>query len=328
MWILWIGLVCLLLCSAVIITAFICYRMAFFVKKEDKIPKNEFDLPPGKIYEPYREQMVTWMKEVKQLPCNTYTVTSFDGLTLHGKYYECRKGAPIELMFHGYRGSAQRDLCGGVQRCFALGRNVLIVDQRAAGRSGGQVISFGINESKDCLVWIDLLKREFGDQVKIMLTGISMGAATVMMAADQASPDNVVGILADCGYSSPKAIIKKVITQMGLPADLLFPFVKLGAKWFGKFDLNEHDPLRAVQNSKRPILFVHGDTDDYVPCEMSQQLYACCGSEKRLHIVHGAGHGLAYLKDQATYLKVLAEFSALCGIPVDSYLQDHLCPLP
>ncbi len=308
------ALLLILLALVFILTVYICFRLAFFVKNTDKLPKQEFEIPPGKTYEPYRDQMVAWMKEVKKLPCREYTVTAFDGLQLYGKYYEYKPGAPIELMFHGYRGSAQRDLCGGVQRCFALGHNALIVDQRASGKSEGNVITFGIYESKDCLSWLGLLVKEFGSETKIMLTGISMGAATVMMVADKDLPQNVVGILADCGYNTPEAIIKKVITKMNLSANLLFPFVKLGAKWFGKFDLLSHSPLQAVQNSKIPILFIHGDADTFVPCFMSEQLYEACVSPKRIHVVNGAGHGLAYCKDPVQYLDILKEFSESCGM--------------
>ena len=120
-----------------------CYRTAFYVKEEDKIPKERYSIPEGKIYEPFRESMIGWMKETEKLPQQEFSITTFDGLKLYAKYYEYEPGAPIELMFHGYRGNAQRDLCGGVQRCFRLGHSAFIVDQRASGKSEGNVITFG-----------------------------------------------------------------------------------------------------------------------------------------------------------------------------------------
>ena len=120
--------------AAILLIAFGCFCMAFFVPKRD-VPNEEYSIPPGQVYEPYRDTMVAWMKEVRTIPFEAVSITSFDGLKLCGKYYEYAPGAPIELMFHGYRGSAERDLCGGVQRSFALGRSVLIVDQRASGQS-------------------------------------------------------------------------------------------------------------------------------------------------------------------------------------------------
>lgn len=294
--------------AVVLLIAYICFRMAFLAVPQTPLGPDEYSIPDGEIYEPHRDRMIAWMKEVRLLPCRDFLAQSFDGLTLYGKYYECAPGAPIELMFHGYRGNAERDLCGGVQRCFRLGRNVLLVDQRTAGRSDGNVITFGINEHRDCLTWIDVLINHFGPDVQIILTGISMGAATVVMAAGNPLPKNVVGVLADCGYSSPKEIIQKVIRDMKLPPTLAYPFVRLGAKLFGHFDLEDCSPLQAAARSNVPILFVHGENDDFVPCEMSHSVYDACASHKGIATFPGAGHGLSYLVDPEGYLQTLRDF--------------------
>ena len=288
--------------------SYICFRMAYYVDRKKDDTGEEFSLPPGEIYLPHHDQMVAWMKEVRRLPCQEVCITSHDGLKLYGKYYECRPGAPIELMFHGYRGNAERDLCGGVQRSFSLGHNALLVDQRTSGKSGGTVISFGINESKDCLRWVDFAIEHFGKDVRLILTGISMGAATVLLAGGRELPENVVGILADCGYSSPKAIIQKVILQLKLPAKLLYPLVRLGALLYGRFDPEEDSPLEAMKRCKLPVIFFHGEDDDYVPCEMSRENYAACASRKHLMTVPGAGHGLCYIIAPEEYLQALREF--------------------
>ena len=294
---------------AVRIVAYICYRMAFYADR--KPSEEEYPIPEGEIYEPYREQMVAWMKETWQMPHEDMEIVSFDGLILRGKYYECVPGGPIELMFHGYRGNADRDLCGGVQRCFALGRNTLIVDQRACGSSDGHVITFGIHESDDCHRWIAHLIKRFGPDVKIILTGISMGAATVLMASGEKLPPNVVGVLADCGYSSAKDIMKLVIREMKLPPNLCYPFVKLAARIYGHFDLEETSPMEAVKKSTVPTIFFHGDADAFVPCEMSRINYeACAAKKKKLVTAPGAGHGLSYPVLKQEYLKEAGAFFA------------------
>lgn len=301
----------------VLITSYICFRMAFYVSRKEDENAEEYPIPDGEIYEPYRDIMIGWMKETRKLCFEEFNITSFDGLNLHAKYYEYKPGATMEIMFHGYRGSAERDLCGGIQRCFSLGRNVLLVDQRTSAGSDGTVISFGINESKDCLAWIDFAIEHFGPDVKIILTGISMGASTVIMASGNDLPANVVGVLADCGYNSPRDIIKKVIRQMHLPADLLYPFVKLGAKIFGKFDLEEISPEEAIKNCKVPIILFHGESDDYVPCEMSKLNYDACTSPKQLITIPGAGHGLGYMLDPERYLNAVAIFFTENGVPTE-----------
>lgn len=293
----------------ILLAAYICYRMAFYASRKEDENADEYAIPEGEIYEPYRERMVAWMKKVQAMPHDQVSVRSFDGLTLWGKYYEFAPGAPIEILFHGYRGSAERDMCGAVQRCHSLGHSALIVDQRASGKSGGNVITFGVNESRDCLTWIEYVTARFGPKTRIILAGISMGAATVVMAAGRELPENVIAILADCGYTSPRDIIKKVIaTDMKLPPDLAYPFVKLGARLFGRFDLDELSSIETVRNTPVPILLIHGESDDFVPCDMSKRCHEASPASTRLFTVPGAGHGLAYLVDKAGYLETARNF--------------------
>ena len=303
--IVWVLLAALVLVLAI---SLLCFHMAFYVPKHGPVDPNEYPIPEGEIYEPFREKMVNWMKQTRKLPHQDFEITSFDGLKLHGRYYEYAPGAPIELMFHGYRGNAERDLCGGVQRCFALQRSALLVDQRASGRSDGNVITFGIKEHKDCLKWVDFMVEHFGPDVKIILTGISMGASTVLMAAGNPLPPQVKGVLADCGFTSAKAIMQDVIRQMKLPPQLVYPFVRLAARIFGGFDLEEDSALEAVKRAAVPIIFLHGDNDAFVPSSMSQENYDACASRKQLVLISGAGHGLAYPVDKQNYLKALDDF--------------------
>ncbi len=284
--------------------------MAFLVTQAQRDAVKEFDIPDGDIYEPFRDQMIAWIKEVRAMPHEELTVTAFDGITLHGRYFECSPDAPTELMMHGYRGGADRDLCGGVQRALAIGHNALIVDQRGSGKSGGNVISFGVNERRDAETWVKFMISHFGDGVKIILTGISMGGATVLMASGYSLPKNVIGVLADCPYSSAEEIIKKVIrVDMKLPPAIAYPFVRLGARIFGHFDLEELSPIEAVKRTSLPVILFHGGSDEFVPYGMSERIYAECASEKKkCVIIDGAGHGLSYLIDPDRYLKELGGF--------------------
>lgn len=289
----------------VLLIAYICYRMAFYAPRKQKADPEEFHLPIGDDYAPYREQMIAWIKETRALPHEDLSIRSFDGLTLCGNYYEYAPGAVIELMMPGYRGEAERDLCGGVQRCFSIGRSALIVDQRACGNSEGNVITFGVREYRDCLAWVDHMISHFGKDVKIILTGISMGAATVLIAGGQKLPENVIGIIADCGYTSAKDIIKKVIRDMKLPADIAYPFVRMGAKLYGHFDPEEVSPVESVKNCRIPVFFAHGEADGFVPCDMSRRNYESCGSSKVLLTVPGAAHGVSYIVDPDRYIEAL-----------------------
>lgn len=297
------------LAALTVLICYICFRMAFYASRKPENLADEFDIPDSSIYGGFRDVLVGWMKQVKALPQEDITIRSFDGLTLAGTYYEYAPGAPIEILFHGYRGHANREMSGAVRRCHSLGHSALIVHQRACGKSDGHVITFGVNESRDCLSWVDYVIGRFGPDCRIILAGVSMGAGTVVMAAGRGLPKNVIGILADCGYTSAKDIIKKVIAvEMKLPADLAYPFVRLGARLFGRFNIDELAPIDTVKVTPVPVLFIHGGQDTFVPCYMSQQCHAANPALTRLHIVPAAGHGLAYPVDPDGYLKVAGEF--------------------
>lgn len=290
----------------VLLISYICYRMAFHAKR---VPAtDEISTPVGEIYEPFRADMIRWVKEARAMNPKDYYIVSDDGLKLHGRFYEYAPGAPIELMFHGYRGTAERDLSGGVQRCFLLGRSAFLVDQRCSNESEGHVITFGIKEHKDCLCWVDFLVDHFGPDVKIILTGISMGASTVLMAAGHKLPKNVIGVLADCGFNSAKDIMFSVIKGMGLPPAICYPFVKLGARIFGGFNLEAYSAQEAMKHCEVPVIFFHGLDDDFVPFWMSQKCYDACTAKKELVLIPGAGHGLSYPVAPDRYLSAVREF--------------------
>lgn len=305
----WISLAVVLL---VLLASLVCFFLVFYNPKSKPMEPDQYELPKGEAYVPHHDTILKWMQMTRNHPCETFTVPSFDGLTLYGRYYEYAPGAPVEIMFHGYRGTAERDLSGGVARCFALGRSALLVDQRSAGRSGGRIITFGIREYRDCLTWAEFASRHFGPEVKLHLTGISMGASSVIMAAAHPLPENVVCVLADCGFTSPKEIICKVIRDLKLPL-ALYPTIRLGAKLFGGFDPEEWSAIEAVAHCTRPLILIHGEADGFVPCEMSRHLYDACSGKKKLWTVPGADHGLAYPTDPEGYLQVLTEFQQECG---------------
>lgn len=287
-----------------------CFLLVFYSPKRKMLGEDEYEIPKGEIYEEFRERIIEWTKDIRHAPYEVFKIKSHDGLTLTAKYYEYKPGAPIEILFHGYRGYAERDLCGGVERCHRLGRGALIVDQRASGESEGHVITFGIRERLDCALWAKFAAERFPDS-PLILTGISMGAATVMTALCEELPSSVVCVLADCGYTTPRAIISKVLRDIHLPVWLFYPAIKLGAGLFGRFNLEEASALEGVERTKIPVIFIHGDADNFVPYSMSEELYeACSSTHKRLVKIEGAGHGLAFPRDEDGYINALREFEA------------------
>ncbi|MBQ7873344.1 MAG: alpha/beta hydrolase [Clostridia bacterium] len=300
--------------AIVLLTSYICFLKVFRTPKRKKLGKGEYDLPPGDIYEPFYPQMREWIDSIRGMKRELFEIESFDGLKLRGYYYEYSPDSPLELIFHGYGGNAERDLSGGVERCFALGRSAVLIDQRGAGMSEGRICSFGINERLDCLEWIKFATRKFGKDRPLIIGGVSMGAATVMMASGEDLPKNVACVMADCGYSSSKKIIKKVVREMKLPPSLVYPFIRLGGMLYGKFDIEETDPVSAVARSKTPIVYIHGDEDDFVPHSMSVECFEATRAPKKLVTIEGAGHGLGFPQNQSKYVESLRDFETEANI--------------
>lgn len=301
-----LGSIILLNLLTILIASYISYKLTFYVNRKKEIDDTE--MPLGDDFSLYKEQILSDMKKAKEMPYKDYYITSFDGLKLHGMYFETVPGGPIEILFHGYRGSAFRDMSAGIERAKAVGRNTLLVEQRTCGKSEGKVISFGINERHDCVSWINYVIKEFGENVEIYIGGVSMGGSTVLLASNMNLPSNVKGILADSSFYSAKEIIKIVVKQLKLPPRVFYPLIKLGAKLFGHFDLEEVNPIDSVKNTNIPIIFYHGEADAFVPCEMSVKLYMACNSKKKIVTIPKSGHGLCYLVDKEKYVNELKNF--------------------
>lgn len=297
----------LLIPAAVAAASYFCYRLAFSVPKQSR--EALFEMPDTEQYAPYSAEARQMISDALEIPYKEAVVTSYDGLRLFGKCYIASADAPWLIMLHGYRSGAERDFCGGLKFGIDSGFNVLLVDQRAHGKSEGKCLTFGIKERYDCLTWINYVISQAGGSCKIALYGMSMGAATVLMAAGSELPKNVVCIVADCGYTSPKAIIKKVIREMHYPIFPTYALVRLGGMLFGGFDIEEYSAVQAMEKCDIPVLFIHGDDDRFVPCDMGRENHRHCRAEgKKLLIVPNAGHGMSYMSDKRAYLGTVSEF--------------------
>ncbi len=302
------------LAAAYLAACFVCFWLTFYVVRRRK--PRDYDLPPGKVYEPLHDQLRIWIDMTRTVPHEDLYITSHDGLRLHAAYYECDPAAPCEIIIHGYRGSPQRDTAAGLERCFEVGHNVLLVDQRTAGKSEGHVLSFGAREQYDCLAWIDLINEKRGMDKDVILAGVSMGAATVMLAASHPLPQNVKYVLADCGYSSARDIIRKVVRKnLHLPNFIFYPMIRIGGMLFGGFDIDRVSPAIAVSKASVPMLFIHGEDDGFVPAYMSRVCFdACASPHKKLLLVKGANHGLSLVVDPDGYYQTLLDLKKEIGM--------------
>ena len=300
----------LLICIPVLILLLLfsayAYYVAFYAPKNKR---NNIDTPlHGAQYEAVSEYIFKISHIMAKVPHEAVTISSFDDCKLYGRYYHIKDGAPLMILFHGYRSCAFRDCSGGHALSRKMGFNALVVDQRAHGDSGSNTISFGIKERRDCLCWVHYANTRVGENTPIILWGLSMGAATVLMAAGLDLPENVSCILADSPYSAPAAIIEKVCADLHYPVKICRPFIHLGALLFGHFKLNSCTAKESVRNSKVPILLIHGEDDLLVPFSMSYEIVNCRASSVVVHTFPEAGHGLSYMTDPIRYEQVIYNF--------------------
>lgn len=242
-------------------------------------------------------------------------VKSKDGLKLHAYWVPAENPRGTILLAHGYRSTILVDFGLAYAFYHALGMNILVPHQRAHAMSEGKYITFGVKESDDMECWIQYHNETYGKH-QLILSGLSMGASTVLYLADRELSENVKCIIADCGFTSPKAILDVVFKSVThLPSTLTLWAADLFARLFANFSLTQMDTRKVLQNAKVPVMIIHGSADDFVPCYMSEQGYAACTSPKELLIVEGAGHGVSFLVDKQAYTQTVIAF-------LEKYLED------
>lgn len=239
----------------------------------------------------------------------TVEIISYDGEKLIGHWRPCENPERILLAMHGWRSSWNRDF--GIIADFWYDSNcsVLYAEQRGQGDSGGDYMGFGMIERHDCRRWLDWINDNCDSDLPVYLGGVSMGAATVLMATGLELPSNVRGVVADCGYTSAHAIWKHVAeNNLHLSYGIRGAVANALCKKKINMGTNDYSTVEALRENKIPVLFIHGADDHFVPVEMTYENYEACAAPKKLFIVPGADHGMSYLVDTEGYENALREF--------------------
>lgn len=220
---------------------------------------------------------------------------SFDGLKLAG-YTLRADGEPrgTVLLMHGYHSEPVREFAALLRFYHDSGYNIVLPFQRTHGASGGEFVTFGVRERFDVLKWAAKAAELYGADSPLFLHGISMGCATVLMSLELDLPENVRGVVADCGFTTPRAIIWKVLDgDWHVPtAAIVIRLCDFFARNLAGFSLDEASTLTAIEANKRrlrqiPVLFFHGTKDDFVPIDMTGENFMV--AEGSFVNVSGAG---------------------------------------
>lgn len=243
-------------------------------------------------------------------PVEDWTLESFDGLKLHAKHFSPAENSNRwAILVHGYGrdGTFAYDYA---EEYLKRGWNVLIPDLRAAGESEGQFITMGALESRDIVDWT----KKLPDDAKIVIHGVSMGAATTMLTAAR-QPKNLVAIVEDCGFTSAYEMFTAQIEKLfGLPEYPIMPLANIVCKIKTGVKISDAAPLDVIDKINVPVLFIHGDADKLIPLEMMEKLYDACAAPKEKFIVAGAGHADAKPTNPTAYFDKVFSF-------LDTYLR-------
>lgn len=211
---------------------------------------------------------------------------------------------------HGYRSYGKKEFAAVTQHYIKKGFNVFFPDHVASGESEGTYCTFSHYETIDCLKWLDYMLDTFGKDIKIILHGVSMGAATVMrMTGSGLLPENVKMTIEDCGFTTAVDLFRFKLEGLGIKSDRPIRAVnKVNKKRLG-FDFYELNPVESVKKATIPMMFIHGDSDGLVPSFMVHELYdACASEEKKILKIDGADHAQSLMVGGEEYFNALDEF--------------------
>lgn len=273
---------------------------------------KEVDFTRGMDWQAVVDQIHRETDAALACPHEDVTVISYDGLKLHALYFPLEGAERTVIAFHGFKSSAFNDFAISFPFYRTKGCNLLLVDQRAHGKSEGRYITFGVRERYDCLKWTEYIASHTPEGHKIYLAGVSMGAATVEMAANLGLPDKVAGILGDCAFTSPYNIVRDVgdkLVKFGVKPILCF--TGLFCRMCAGFSLKGASTTEALKHAPVPVLIIHGDSDRFVPYRMGLENFAACAEPKRMFTAHGADHALSFLCDRQGYTRAVDDFLAL-----------------
>ncbi len=303
---------------AVLILAAVIFAANFLIntsiRRQPPLPPHDpATLSP--FWLDYVEKNNAALAALDTLPHEELTLPAHDGIRLFARFFPAEGDGSAHdtvIVVHGYR-SSPGDFAMMLPWYRRQDFNCLVVENRAHGKSEGNFFGFGALDSRDCTAWCHLIADRIPDRA-IFLHSISMGAATVTLAACRDLPPQVRGVIADCGYTSAVEEFRHVMkTTMHIPgpvATLLMPVASLLCRLRAGYFFGEASPLRAMPGARLPFLFVHGGKDNYVPTEMGRRLYAACPTQKSLLIVDEATHGVSYAIDPAAYEAAMTAFYA------------------
>ena len=304
--------------AVVIALLFICFGIGYafvflIIRRQDTLQSPETGAESSELLEPTGNALWAYnipkFKPFRELPFESADIISFDGLRLHADFLRGEPGTKVTMIFcHGYKSEAAFDFAAMYDFYRSLGYNLVYLNMRAHGKSGGKYIGFGVLDRFDVQSWAKKVAELFPD-TSIFLHGMSMGAASILQSADLELDPAVCGIIADCGFSSTNEVFRNLVGGLyHLPATPFVDIFEAVNRMTAGYGFTDADSVRSMEKSRLPLAYICGDCDRYVPLDMAMRIYNACVQDKVLLIAEGAGHAASFMTENEKYRDLITEF--------------------
>lgn len=304
--------------AVVIALLFICFGIGYafvflIIRRQGTLQSPETGAESSELLEPTGNALWAYnipkFKPFRELPFESADIISFDGLRLHADFLRGEPGTKVTMIFcHGYKSEAAFDFAAMYDFYRSLGYNLVYLNMRAHGKSGGKYIGFGVLDRFDVQSWAKKVAELFPD-TSIFLHGMSMGAASILQSADLELDPAVCGIIADCGFSSTNEVFRNLVGGLyHLPATPFVDIFEAVNRMTAGYGFTDADSVRSMERSRLPLAYICGDCDRYVPLDMAMRIYNACVQDKVLLIAEGAGHAASFMTENEKYKNLITEF--------------------
>lgn len=304
--------------AVVIALLFICFGIGYafvflIIRRQDTLQSPETGAESSELLEPTGNALWAYnipkFKPFRELPFESADIISFDGLRLHADFLRGEPGTKVTMIFcHGYKSEAAFDFAAMYDFYRSLGYNLVYLNMRAHGKSGGKYIGFGVLDRFDVQSWAKKVAELFPD-TSIFLHGMSMGAASILQSADLELDPAVCGIIADCGFSSTNEVFRNLVGGLyHLPATPFVDIFEAVNRMTAGYGFTDADSVKSMEKSRLPLAYICGDCDRYVPLDMAMRIYNACVQDKVLLIAEGAGHAASFMTENEKYKNLITEF--------------------
>ena len=309
---------CFFVLAVVIALLFICFGIGYafvflIIRRQGTLQSPETGAESSELLEPTGNALWAYnipkFKPFRELLFESADIISFDGLRLHADFLRGEPGTKVTMIFcHGYKSEAAFDFAAMYDFYRSLGYNLVYLNMRAHGKSGGKYIGFGVLDRFDVQSWAKKVAELFPD-TSIFLHGMSMGAASILQSADLELDPAVCGIIADCGFSSTNEVFRNLVGGLyHLPATPFVDIFEAVNRMTAGYGFTDADSVRSMERSRLPLAYICGDCDRYVPLDMAMRIYNACVQDKVLLIAEGAGHAASFMTENEKYRNLITEF--------------------